>query len=947
MNTHTIKKFYTLHKALLRRCAAVAFSSLVLVILCNHIEKFQFIYSHIKTVILVITSVALVLMIVKAVPRISFLYKYLKYTVAGIVGTLVTVLLFLVLWYSWFFFPDDQEYLDGIASAVQYRGNHLESVDHDLIQHLGSAQIVNPLNSDDREFLLSDALAEREFYIDINPYLRPAHSNNLKYSTGRIFHYTSQKNCVVLKGNSSVSFRIGKAGGSSRFLSMDSVFPQLAKASGGGVIRVTFTGGGSQTLLEKKISREIKPGIAPFRYSSPLTSILFYLKHPGRSVLPDHTGWERITIDVPSGPGVLKIEFIGSGDRRDYLFLGTPRVYSKYDARRDGHMNIVYLLFDCLAPHHVDIYDFYHQFMNATFEEARRQIGPRNVVTPEIDRLVKESCVFENMFTVGQVTRCSIVPLWTSKFYTASRMPVFRNLVSKENRQEFNDMNFAALGDELSRRGFFTKQISCNAQGHGVASVGADLGFDENYDYTMEPSEYPENMRRIIEYLEENQNRKFFLYSHINIPHSPRWIPLGYYIRALWDTNFIHSSARDLGNIRYLNDCFGKIMKALNRLNLRNNTMIIITADHTGGRGHLFRETVTDEERAQGQRDTQSVAHFFNRSIYVRPGGPNLFKSTLNIPFIVIKPRNMNFRPGWFKPVVSSMDISPTLLDLATGESCSRFDGRSFRKLLFDSNEQNGEVFTKYIPFSGRFQRGFLLDGRYHYVINLQGLYRYRETPDGKKYIMQQEYLYDLKHDPYEINNLALNNRNPILLEKMRRYYRENFQDYPDKNFLQIAESGDGKEHTYRFVIQSNGEIKYPRIFSKNVSVAVRGKNSVEFSAVVRDKRAFFNFETFPPEAGLKITVYRDNALLSRKDIFASVERINIVNNPIILQSREDFFIVRVPGKTGLEEVTLPKGAVYFSRIPLNYWLEMSKSERDIKLSPGIKEVLRGWGYIQ
>ncbi|HQP49893.1 MAG TPA: hypothetical protein PKX12_14300, partial [Spirochaetota bacterium] len=146
MNTHTIKKFYTLHKALLRRCAAVAFSSLVLVILCNHIEKFQFIYSHIKTVILVITSVALVLMIVKAVPRISFLYKYLKYTVAGIAGTIITVLVFLVVWYSWFFFPNDQEYLDGIASAVQYRGNHLESVDHDLIQHLGSSQIINPLN---------------------------------------------------------------------------------------------------------------------------------------------------------------------------------------------------------------------------------------------------------------------------------------------------------------------------------------------------------------------------------------------------------------------------------------------------------------------------------------------------------------------------------------------------------------------------------------------------------------------------------------------------------------------------------------------------------------------------------------------------------------------------------------------------------------------------------
>ena len=244
-------------------------------------------------------------------------------------------------------------------------------------------------------------------------------------------------------------------------------------------------------------------------------------------------------------------------------------------------------------------------------------------------------------------------------------------------------------------------------------------------------------------------------------------------------------------------------------------------------------------------------------------------------------------------------------------------------------NEREKDVFTQYIPFSGRFQRAFLLGGRYHYWINLQGLYRYRETPDGKKYIMQQEYLYDLKNDPYEINNLALNNRNPVLLEKMRRYYRENFQDYPDKNFIQIAESPDGNEHRYRVVVQSKGEIKYPRVYSKGVSFTAAGKNSIEFSAVVRDKRAFFNFETFPSESMVKISVYKDNALLPGSSIFSGVENINIFKNPVTLQTSDDFFIARVPGKTGLEEVKLPKGAVYFSRIPLNYWLEMSKSERE------------------
>ncbi len=57
--------------------------------------------------------------------------------------------------------------------------------------------------------------------------------------------------------------------------------------------------------------------------------------------------------------------------------------------------------------------------------------------------------------------------------------------------------------------------------------------------------------------------------------------------------------------------------------------------------------------------------------------------------------------------------------------------------------------------------------------------------------------------------------------------------------------------------------------------------------------------------------------------------------------------VAREYAKTGLEAVRVPPGGVHYSRVPMNYWLEMSKSDKDIKLSPGIKEVLRGWGYIQ
>ena len=107
------------------------------------------------------------------------------------------------------------------------------------------------------------------------------------------------------------------------------------------------------------------------------------------------------------------------------------------------------------------------------------------------------------------------------------------------------------------------------------------------------------------------------------------------------------------------------------------------------------------------------------------------------------------------------------------------------------------------------------------------------------------------------------------------------------------------------------------------------------------------SFETKPRNSKLKISINKNGKLLPDNRLFSSVESINNLHNPIVLKDKIDFFITRLPGQTGLEDKDIPPGSVFFARIPLNYWLEMSRSAKDIHLSPGIKEVLRGWGYIQ
>ncbi|MBN2403460.1 MAG: sulfatase-like hydrolase/transferase [Spirochaetes bacterium] len=878
--------------------------------------------------------------------KLRFLYRPVKYIFIAALSVFILLLGFLIFWYNHCLFPYDQDFLQQIYDSAEYKGNDLEKVEFDLIRDIGKVRFNKQLTKKDHEFLTSSGLRTNDFYIDENPYGRN-HPHNLKYSTGKIFYYTYQKNALVLKSDSSLSIRIGKSSSNARFVEFDAVFPGFGETHEG-TVNVYFTSHNRRTLLSKRIQRENKPDIRPFRYSNILSSISFYLKHPGRSVLTDKAGWEKMRVDLPSGHGVLEIEFKSDGiqSENNYLFLGSPAVYSVHTDKRNDHVNIVYLIFDTFAKNHIDLYEYYDIFSKMTPYEAYKKLGSRKIITPAIDKYTDKICLFEHMFTAGQVTRPAIVPLWTSQTYTKSRLPVFRNIVTDENREEFNKLGFASLGDELSKHGYFSKQISCNAQGHGVSGVGVDLGFDENYDYTMETTQKPENFRRIMEFLKENQNRKFFLYSHINVPHSPKWIPMRYFLSALPDSRFNIRSATMLGNIRYLNDSLARIMGTIEKLRLLENTVVIITADHSGGRPAFFRGEVTDKDIKNSMREPQSVAAFHSRAIYSREGRQHLFNSYMNIPWLLVKPDNLDFQPGKIDSFISSLDISPTLLDIALNKENQGFSGKSFKNLL-QNNSQRNKTFSGFIPLVGRFQRGFIIDGKYKYWINLQGLYKYR-TENKKKYIMQQEYLYDLENDPYELNNLVHDSLNNGLLNKMRRIYLERYIDYPDKNFIQISPSVKDRIRNYSITASCpNGRIIYPKIYGDEIIYRFKSDNEIIFTCAVKDKAVFFSFETDPADSPLKIGIYRNGVLMDPANIFTSVEFINVFGNPIQLNDRNDFYFAREPGKTGLEIKEMPIESVYYSRIPLNYWMEMNLSDKDIILSPGIKEVLRGWGYIQ
>ena len=882
--------------------------------------------------------------------NLKLIGKIIKYTAIISVSLTILIFILLLLWYNYFFFPNNEDYLKDRVNGVQYTDNDLYEVETDLIRSLKSANISSRLTQSDREFLLNPEFKKSDIYIDYNPY-NSVSPNNLKYATGKTFYYVYQKNCAVIKGNSNIKFSIPDST-QKRFIELDAVFPDLDKSISEHAefsIKYTFSNGETISLVNEAIKKEEKPKIEAFKYSSVLSSIWFYLKNPVSSVLTDDTGWKKIKADIPSKKGILTLDFkTEDSNDKNYLFLGTPRIYSIKENKKNNHYNIVYIIFDVLGQPHIDLYEYYDEFIKNGFDNAIYNIGEKNILTKEIDSYYNNIILFDNVITAGQVTRPAVVSLWTSQIFTKARMPVFRNIITLDNQREFYDQGFASLGEILSAQGYLTKQIACNAQGHNVSGVGVDLGFDENHDYTIEASEYTANINHIIDFLNENQNRKFLLYTHLNIPHPPKWIPMKYFARELNVSDYNIETAKIRGNIKYADFNFKMIMDTIKKLNLDENTFIIVTADHSSGDMPGFREKPSRQLKAvmENGRDSQSVATFHPNAIYVRGGGQHLFSDYMQIPFIVIPPKNFKTKMGRVRTYISSLDIAPTILDLLQGQKESLFAGKSF-KYLMETPANNTKVHNDFIPLVGRFASGFILSGKYKYWWDITGMYKYRHGSDGLKYIQRPEHLFDLETDPYETINLANDENCSSILNRMRDIRLNRFQNYDEKNFIQIAPdktiTGNIKIH----VKSEKGVIVYAASEGENIKINQKRDDELVIDVTNSDKYRFISFETRPDRVPIKMSIYRGNKLMDKSSIFSCKMKINLFNNPVILKNKNDFYITSIPARLGYEELDIPDGSIYFYRIPLIYWLEMNRSEKDINLSPGIKEVLKGWGYIQ
>lgn len=406
--------------------------------------------------------------------------------------------------------------------------------------------------------------------------------------------------------------------------------------------------------------------------------------------------------------------------------------------------NVILISVDTLRPDHMGIY------------------GYKNNTTPNIDKWAKNATVFTNMRTVVPATLPSFVALMTGK--NSFETKIYNNYGIIFNGKLINggkpiNANTQTLSEILKKDGYTTAAFLTNsALNPKLTNIGK--GFDhfefleeDPYAEKLDKNLYAKFIRRSIPWLEQNKNKKFFLWIHLIGAHAP-YSPLiditckfdpsscsEISRRGMKDIEMERKSLESCqkneidqkklnlfktlydGEIVFDDRLFGEISKKINSLDLSKNTIVIFYGDHGEGFDHNY---------------------YFIHSHAV-------YDSAIRIPFIINFPNGTN---RINEKLTDNTKIFPSLLEALGLNNSSAKQNIFSKKNIIDESE------TKYVISTNvNLSKYSIQDSNYKYIYSIPGQ---ACLSSG-----QNEELYDLVNDPDELRNIFI--EKPETIEVLKK----------------------------------------------------------------------------------------------------------------------------------------------------------------------------------
>ena len=252
-----------------------------------------------------------------------------------------------------------------------------------------------------------------------------------------------------------------------------------------------------------------------------------------------------------------------------------------------------------------------------------------------------------------------------------------------------------------------------------------------------------------VKVIDNNKDRSFFLYLGHFAPHNPlQSLKKDYEKHSHMENHTLQVYA---GMIEALDRSIGKIVSALEKNGLTENTLIIFSSDN-GGAGYIGLDDINKPYRGW------KLTHF--------EGG-------MHIPFFAKWPAKIK-KDMKYNKRIHHTDIFSTILGAANIEPPKEITIDGVNLIPFLTNEKRGE------PHETLYWKNVTYQAIIHDNWKLM----------RSKYPKEKEYLYNLEKDPYEQNNLALSEPEiKILLHEKLNTHIESMPEpsWPQSVFMPVV----------------------------------------------------------------------------------------------------------------------------------------------------------------
>ena len=355
-----------------------------------------------------------------------------------------------------------------------------------------------------------------------------------------------------------------------------------------------------------------------------------------------------------------------------FLFIGFLTLLLNFESEAQQRPNVIVILTDDQGS--VDLNSY----------------GAKDLHTPNIDQLAREGVKFTQFYAAAPLCSPSRAALLTGLNPHAAGLP---NNASSMKGVAGMPTDRVTIAESLKEAGYTTGHVGKWHMGFTPETMPNGQGFDysfghmggcidnyshffywngpnrhdlyENGEEIWEDGKYfPDLMAsKANEFIEANKENPFFLYYAINLPHYPLQPT------SLWREhykNLPHPRSDYAAFVSTIDERIGRLMKTLEDLGIRENTLVIFQSDH----GHSV------ESRAFGGGG--SAGPF-------RGSKMSLFEGGIRVPAIISQPGTIPENEER-NQMALNIDWFATIMDYA-GVDKPELEGKSLKPLIEDNSK--------------------------------------------------------------------------------------------------------------------------------------------------------------------------------------------------------------------------------------------------------------------